>query len=55
MSSAPAVSAKTDNFIIAGDQALDTPLIAVDLDLLERNIAEMAALAVSHGVALRPH
>ena len=55
MSSAPAVSAKTDNFIIAGDQALDTPLITVDLDLLERNIAEMAALAVSHGVALRPH
>ena len=55
MSSATAVSAKTDNFIIAGDQALDTPLIAVDLDLLERNIAEMAALAASHGVALRPH
>ena len=55
MSSAPAVSAKTDNFIIAADQALDTPLIAVDLDLLERNIAEMAALAGSHGVALRPH
>ena len=55
MSSATAVSAKTDNFIVAADQALDTPLIAVDLDLLERNIAEMAALSVSHGVALRPH
>jgi D-serine deaminase-like pyridoxal phosphate-dependent protein len=55
MSSIAAVSAKTDHPIVAGDQALDTPLIAVDLDLLQRNIAEMAALAVSHGVALRPH
>ena len=55
MSSAYAVSQETDHAIVAGDQALDTPLIAVDLDLLQRNIAEMAALAVSHGVALRPH
>jgi D-serine deaminase-like pyridoxal phosphate-dependent protein len=55
MSSANAVFQKTDHAIVAGDQALDTPLIAVDLDLLQRNIAEMAALAVSHGVALRPH
>jgi D-serine deaminase-like pyridoxal phosphate-dependent protein len=55
MSSANAVSQETDHAIVAGDQALDTPLLAVDLDLLERNIAEMAALAVSHGVALRPH
>ena len=55
MSSATAVSAQTDDHIVAGDQSLDTPLIAVDLDLLERNIAEMTALAVSHGVALRPH
>ena len=43
------------NTIVADDQALDTPLIAVDLDLLGRNIAEMAALAASYGVALRPH
>ncbi|HYN87045.1 MAG TPA: alanine racemase, partial [Ardenticatenaceae bacterium] len=55
MSTTSAVSARTDHGIVAGDQALDTPLIAVDLDLLERNIAEMAALAASHGVALRPH
>jgi D-serine deaminase-like pyridoxal phosphate-dependent protein len=55
MSSATAVSAKTDYHIVAADEVLDTPLIAVDLDLLQRNIAEMAALAVSHGVALRPH
>jgi D-serine deaminase-like pyridoxal phosphate-dependent protein len=55
MSSATAVSAKTDHLIVAAGQALDTPLIAADLDLLRRNIAEMAALAVSYGVALRPH
>jgi len=40
---ASAVSAVTEYRIIAGDQSLDTPLIAVDLDLLERNMAEMAA------------
>ena len=49
------VAATTEHCIVAGDQALDTPLIAVDLDLLEHNIAEMAALAASHGVSLRPH
>ena len=55
MSAASAVSAETEDRIVADDQALDTPLIAVDLDLLERNIAEMAALAASYGVSLRPH
>ena len=55
MTATSAVSAQTDHRIVAGDQPLDTPLIAVDLDVLERNIAEMAALAASHGVALRPH
>src|SRR5215216_4542857 len=55
MSASTAVAAGTEHRIVAGEQALDTPLIAVDLDLLERNIAEMAALAVSYGVALRPH
>jgi D-serine deaminase-like pyridoxal phosphate-dependent protein len=35
--------------------ALDTPSVIVDLDLLERNIAAMAALAREAGVALRPH
>ena len=55
MSSSSAVAALTEHRIVAGDQALDTPLIAVDLDLLEHNIAEMAALAASHGVSLRPH
>ena len=34
---------------------LDTPIVLVDLDRLERNIERMAALARRHGVALRPH
>jgi D-serine deaminase-like pyridoxal phosphate-dependent protein len=55
VSATSAVSTQIDHRIVAGDEELDTPLITVDLDLLERNIAEMAALATSHGVALRPH
>jgi D-serine deaminase-like pyridoxal phosphate-dependent protein len=55
MSPSTAIAAGTEQCIVAGEQALDTPLIAVDLDLLERNIAEMAALAASYGVSLRPH
>jgi D-serine deaminase-like pyridoxal phosphate-dependent protein len=35
--------------------ALDTPALLVDLDRLERNIAEMAAAAHAAGVDLRPH
>lgn len=34
---------------------LDTPSVIVDLDVLERNIAEMAAVAMAEGVHLRPH
>ncbi len=34
---------------------LDTPCLVVDLDRLERNIAEMAEYARTHGLALRPH
>ena len=34
---------------------LDTPSVIVDLDVLERNIAEMAAVAKAEGVQLRPH
>ena len=34
---------------------LDTPVLLVDLDRLERNIERMAALARAHAVALRPH
>jgi D-serine deaminase-like pyridoxal phosphate-dependent protein len=35
--------------------SLDTPSVLVDLDRLEQNIAEMAAVAREAGVALRPH
>src|SRR5207249_8421898 len=36
-------------------QALDTPAVLVDLDVLERNVARMAAFAAEHTLALRPH
>ncbi len=35
--------------------ALETPAVLVYLDVLERNIAEMARLAAEAGVKLRPH
>lgn len=35
--------------------ALDTPAVLVDLDVLERNVARMAAFAAEHGIGLRPH
>src|SRR6266478_5312662 len=36
-------------------QALDTPAVLVDLDVLERNIGRMAAFAAEQHIALRPH
>jgi D-serine deaminase-like pyridoxal phosphate-dependent protein len=38
-----------------GRWKLQTPALVVDLDILERNIATMAAHAQRHGIALRPH
>ena len=38
-----------------GRAELNTPVLVVDLDALDRNIAAMAAFAAEHGVALRPH
>ena len=38
-----------------GYEELDTPSVIVDLDVLERNIVEMAAVARAVGVNLRPH
>ena len=35
--------------------ALGTPAVLVDLDVLERNVARMADAARRHGVRLRPH
>jgi D-serine deaminase-like pyridoxal phosphate-dependent protein len=34
---------------------LATPALVVDLDLLERNVADMAAVAADRGIDLRPH
>lgn len=36
-------------------EALNTPVLVLDADALDRNIAVMAELAASRGVALRPH
>jgi 3-hydroxy-D-aspartate aldolase len=36
-------------------QALNTPVLVLDRDALERNVAAMAAFAREHGLALRPH
>jgi 3-hydroxy-D-aspartate aldolase len=36
-------------------RSLNTPVLVVDVDVLDRNIAAMAAMAASKGVALRPH
>lgn len=35
--------------------SLNTPVLVLDLDALDRNIATMAALAKKHDIALRPH
>ena len=34
---------------------LNTPVLVLDVEALDRNIAVMAALTAHHGVALRPH
>lgn len=36
-------------------RSLNTPALVLDLDMLDRNIAEMAAFAQAHKVSLRPH
>lgn len=36
-------------------EALDTPCLVVDEEILQRNIESMAAFARQHGVAVRPH
>lgn len=38
-----------------GRRSLNTPVLVIDIDALDRNIAEMAAFAREHGLALRPH
>lgn len=51
MSAGPALTAAAGTTV---DQ-LETPALLVDLDVLERNLEDMAALAGRHGLALRPH
>jgi D-serine deaminase-like pyridoxal phosphate-dependent protein len=41
--------------VIADLAELETPALLVDLDVLERNLQEMADLARTAGVSLRPH
>jgi D-serine deaminase-like pyridoxal phosphate-dependent protein len=36
-------------------RSLNTPALVLDLDMLDRNIAEMAKFAKAHNVRLRPH
>ncbi|HYZ85571.1 MAG TPA: alanine racemase [Bryobacteraceae bacterium] len=36
-------------------QDLDTPAIVIDLDILERNLENVASYAKEHGLRLRPH
>lgn len=36
-------------------RSLNTPALVLDLDMLDRNIAEMARFAKAHGLKLRPH
>src|SRR5256885_13995024 len=39
----------------ASKEDIDTPALLIDLDILDRNIAGMAALAANTGIRLRPH
>jgi D-serine deaminase-like pyridoxal phosphate-dependent protein len=50
-----APAALAERTIVASQEILDTPTLVVDEDLMHQNIAEMAALARSLGVNLRPH
>lgn len=36
-------------------RSLNTPALVLDLEMLDRNIAEMASFAKAHGLKLRPH
>jgi D-serine deaminase-like pyridoxal phosphate-dependent protein len=50
-----ATSVVSERRIVADSELLDTPVIVVDEALLHRNIEEMASIAQSYGVSLRPH
>ena len=44
-----------ESLVGQGVQAIDTPALVIDLDVMERNLFKMAAFAAAHGVKLRPH
>src|SRR5256714_12296011 len=48
-------TAATHSLIGQSKSALDTPALLVDLDVMEANIARIAAACRAHGVAWRPH
>lgn len=47
--------ARTKRTVRVAFQGLDTPVVVVDLDILEQNLATMAARSRQAGVRLRPH
>jgi D-serine deaminase-like pyridoxal phosphate-dependent protein len=50
------VSATTfDGLPGQGVEAIDTPVLVIDLDAMDRNIARMAAFAQAHKIRWRPH
>src|SRR5438874_6357799 len=48
-------TAATHSLIGQSKSALDTPALLVDLNVMEANIARIAATCRAHGVAWRPH
>ena len=49
------MSASVTHLIGKSVNAIDTPALVVDLDMMERNLRTMAAFAAQHDVMLRPH
>ncbi|NQW93054.1 MAG: DSD1 family PLP-dependent enzyme, partial [Polaromonas sp.] len=49
------MSASMNHLIGHSVNAIDTPALVVDLDMMERNLRTMAAFAAEHEVMLRPH
>ncbi|MDA8271706.1 MAG: alanine racemase [Actinomycetota bacterium] len=57
MHQGPAKTSVLDRIALIGQpvEILETPCLVVDLDVLDRNVANMAQTVLSHGVNLRPH
>ena len=49
------MNAEMNHLIGHSVNAIDTPALVVDLDMMERNLRTMADFAVQHKVMLRPH